>query len=59
MLEQKQGQLWNLHKIAIKVAEKYFQILVKNFLLEVKCQKMWIFENNYSTIRKSHIIKKK
>ena len=59
MLEQKQGYYWNMHKILIRVIERYLQILFKSFfLLEVKYQKMIILENNYSIIRKSPLIEK-
>ena len=48
-LEEKQGHFWNLHQILIKVVGRYSsQIKVKNFLLEVKCQKKrGIFGNYY------------
>ena len=48
-----------MHKILIRVIERYLQILFKSFfLLEVKYQKMIILENNYSIIRKSPLIEK-
>ena len=61
MLEENQGQFWNLHQfeIPIKVIEIYFQILVKNsFYLRSNIKKKCIFRNNYSTLRKSSIIEK-
>ena len=51
VLEQKQGQFWNLHEILHNVTPKYFHISgIKYFCCRSKVKKISVLRNNRRTV---------
>ena len=50
MIEQKQGQLWNLHEILLEVTRDFHISGIKYFYCRSNVKKIRIFRNNYNTV---------